>query len=80
MDFSIIVRYLSGYDKKLQVISDKIDALAEKNGIRFQDIMCEIQALAERVETLGQANGMAYSQTKKCIRAGPQSRGCPERP
>ena len=49
MDFSLIVRYLSGYDKKLQVISDKMDALAE------------------RVETLGRANGTAYQQTKHCI-------------
>jgi len=48
MDFSIIVRYLSGYDKKLQVISDKMDALAE------------------RVETLGRANGTAYKQAQ-CI-------------
>ena len=67
MDFSLIVRYLSGYDKTLRGISDKMDALAEKNGIRFQDIMCEIQALLERVETLGQANGTAYKQAQKCI-------------
>ena len=50
MDFSIIVRYLSGYDKKLKVITDKLDALAE------------------RVETLGQANGTAYKQAQHCIR------------
>ena len=50
MDFSLIVRYLSGYDKKLQVISDKMDALAE------------------RVETLGRANGTAYKQAQHCIR------------
>ena len=49
MDFSLIVRYLSGYDKKLKVISDKMDALAE------------------RVETLGRANGTAYQQTNHCI-------------
>ena len=49
MDFSLIVRYLSGYDKKLKVISDKMDALAE------------------RVETLGRANGTAYQPTKHCI-------------
>ena len=49
MDFTLIVRYLSGYDKKLKVISDKMDALAE------------------RVETLGQANGTAYKQAQKCI-------------
>ena len=67
MDFSIIVRYLSGYDKKLQGISDKLDALAEMNGIRFQDTMCEMRALAERVETLGQANGTAYKQAQHCI-------------
>ena len=42
MDFSLIVRYLSGYDKKLKVISDKMDALAE------------------RVETLGQAGPEVY--------------------